>query len=113
MNLLIFAQTDGATAVDDFLNSPLGGIAKKFAGVLAAIVIIYGLFKIVTAAAQGRAGAAFRSFLVMLLVGGALLDLGLTGKMLSSGLKVAKGGIDQVTDIVGGSDAAPGGAPAD
>lgn len=112
MNLLVLAQTtaDGSGAVNEFLNSPLGGMIKKLAGVIAAVVIIYGLFKIVTSAAQGRAGAAFRAFLVMLVVGGALLQLDLTGKMLDSGLKVAEGGISQISDIVSGSSS-PGTPP--
>ena len=46
----------------------------------------------------------------MLVVGGALLKLDLTGKMLDSGLKVAEGGISQISDIVGGSSS-PGTPP--
>lgn len=96
-----FAQADGGQAVNDFLNSPLGDVAKKGAGVVAAIVIIYGIFKLVTSAAAGRAGAAVRALLICLVVGGLLLDLTLTGNMLSAGLNVGKGIVDQATKVAG------------
>lgn len=97
--MLVLAQAAGQP-VQDFLNSPLGKMCQKGAGVVAAVVIIYGLFRLVTQAAAGKTGAALRAVLVCAVVGGALIDLTVTAKLLSGGLNVAKGLIDQGSDIV-------------
>jgi hypothetical protein len=96
--MLVIAQVSGQP-VQDFLNSPLGKMCQKGSGVVAAVVIIYGLFRLVTQAAAGKAGAALRALLICAVVGGALIDLTVTAKLLSGGLNVAKGLIDQASAI--------------